>query len=713
MRPFVAVAGLSLAAFSSIFAQSSADSVSKHIDIEEISIQAVRTNAKLKDLPQKVELIRLREIKSSPAKDVGELLKINSSIDIIQYPGLLSSVGMRGFAPTTNNKYNALLVNGVPAGTRNISTLGLGNVSQIEILKGPFSSMYGSTAMSGVINIVTPRHKDSLHGSASVGMGSFMTSHSDVAAGGRIAGPVNFDFTASASNQGVDYTIGRNNILAMSATDLAIIDAKETNGSVFKNSKYSQVAGNLRLGVDIGKNWEIHFNQGLYTAKDVLSHGSYWAVYGDSKKDLFRYTERIEVEGRMGKHTLSFTPYLSHETADNYNEDSDTAFISTRGIFRTYGAVLYDRISIGKHSIVAGISNATDRNESERWSNDSTRTAPYTPDYSNTSNAAFLQTNFHFFEDKLHFAAGARLEQIDFSLYATDRMENVSAATEHYTSFNPNVGFKWNFLSWANIHGSWGTAFFAPDASNKAGNYINNGITYRGNPDLDPETSQTFDGGIGIAKRDIGVAFDATVFVTEHKKLISSVKIDPDGIIKSGDEYTSYANAQKADMTGLEIAASYDLGSLFEYRFSLKAYTNATFMLKTKVHINDTVTQDQKYVRKQNANFGLEYVMHNGLRFRANGRYIGSRIEDNWFSYYAQVRSELPALAQESQPEYAGKGLLHHPAFMVFDFSAHYDITNHFSCGATVSNLLDENYTEKDGYNMPGRAIMGKFTVRF
>lgn len=267
-------------------------------------------------------------------------------------------------------------------------------------------------------------------------------------------------------------------------------------------------------------------------------------------------------------------------------------------------------------------------------------------------------------------------------------------------------------MPWANLHSSWGTAFFAPDATNKAGDYTYNGTTYKGNPDLKPETSQTIDAGIGFSKRELGISFDATMFVTKHNDLITSNKVDPDGKKKSGDEYTTYINAQKADLQGIELQAAYDLGAIFDYRFSLKFYANATIMTKASMKINDTTTQDQKYVRKQNANFGIEYGCHKGIRIRLNGRYIGSRIEDNWFTYYP-VRTNLAALAQESQPQYTKLGQLKHPAFMVFDCSALYDVNTHFTLGLTLSNVLDENYTEKDGYNMPGRSITGKCVLKF
>ena len=57
--------------------------------------------------------------------------------------------------------------------------------------------------------------------------------------------------------------------------------------------------------------------------------------------------------------------------------------------------------------------------------------------------------------------------------------------------------------------------------------------------------------------------------------------------------------------------------------------------------------------------------------------------------------------------------ILRHPSSLIFDAYAYYTIGGKFRVGITASNLLDENYTEKDGYNMPGRSVMGNISVRF
>ncbi len=145
-------------------------------NLDEVVISASRTKAKLKELTAKVEVITNKAISQSNAKDLADLLKNNTSIDIVQYPGslFLSGIGMRGFAPSTTTKYVTILIDGVPAGTMNMSSLMLNGVEQVEILKGPFSSLYGSNAMGGLINIVPTQNKGKLTGNASFAYGSWI-----------------------------------------------------------------------------------------------------------------------------------------------------------------------------------------------------------------------------------------------------------------------------------------------------------------------------------------------------------------------------------------------------------------------------------------------------------------------------------------------------------------------------------------------------------
>ena len=223
----------------------------RRIDLEEVMIHATKTGALLKDLPNRVEVVTKRQIEASGINNLTDLLKNFVNVDVIEYPGYNSYFSIRGFKPT-EGKYTTVLIDGVPAGTTNMATLSLGDVEQVEVLKGPFSAMYGSDAMGGVVNIVTKRNKDKLTGGIKVAAGSYQTSKGAFHVGGRIYRGLSFDASFDYTAQARNYKIGDHNLLHMSATDKAIL-GKDTYGIKMNGSRHSGIAGKGRIGYDSGK----------------------------------------------------------------------------------------------------------------------------------------------------------------------------------------------------------------------------------------------------------------------------------------------------------------------------------------------------------------------------------------------------------------------------------------------------------------------------
>ena len=229
-----------------------------------------------------------------------------------------------------------------------------------------------------------------------------------------------------------------------------------------------------------------------------------------------------------------------------------------------------------------------------------------------------------------------------------------------------------------------------------------------GNPDLKPESSLTYDGGLNFTLPNKLLGIDVTYFKTEHNDKIIEYT--------SGDT-TSYKNANNSTMNGFELMFSSDIASLFTSKFKLELYTNFTFMidntvnetLKTKAGQDSTVTRDLLYTRKNNGNFGLSFDNKKGFTTRINARYIGTRLEKDNFS---TLRPGILKTDYYAKGGYTAKDkVLQNPDYLIFDYSVFYTIRK-AKFGITVSNIFDENYSEKDGYNMPGRMITGSLSYQ-
>jgi vitamin B12 transporter len=116
-------------------------------------------------------------IERSMAQDVGDLLRLEAGIDVAQSGGAgqPTSIFMRG----TNSNHTALLVDGVRINPGTLGVPAVQNIApelvdHIEIVKGPMSTLYGTDAIGGVINVIT-RHPDGVGADTSVGYGRYDT----------------------------------------------------------------------------------------------------------------------------------------------------------------------------------------------------------------------------------------------------------------------------------------------------------------------------------------------------------------------------------------------------------------------------------------------------------------------------------------------------------------------------------------------------------
>lgn len=692
----------------------------RHLNLSEVSVNASRVNAKMKDLPQKVDVITKRVIESSPAANMADLLKANGSVDIQQYSGINAGIGIRGFAASTSSKYAVILINGKPAGTENIASIDLNNVERVEILKGPFSAQYGSDAMGGVVNIVTKESTGDFGGNVNFEFGSCETFKESINIGGSLSNKIDFDLSYAVHSQGKDYKVGDNNLYDEDYAKI-ILD-KSTYGKRMENSQFQKQTLNARVGFDLSEDWRLNLNGSYFKGNDVETPGTFWHVYGMNSKDLERYTTGFDLTGKQGKHNFTFSPYYSKQKEKNFDIGND-GYGDTKYTYKNYGFQLNDAIQFDDHTLAVGIDNNSQKYESLNFTTTGSLESPFQPDYNNVATGLFSQFQMKFLDGKLNASIGARGDNIKFKTKANEFLANESSS-EDYWVFTKNIGVKYEFLEGLSVHSSWGDAFLAPSAFQVAGVYQTAFGKTVGNADLDPEKSNTWDLGFAYNNFKKGINFDFTYFDTHHTdKIVTNRGIDPDGVPYSGDEYDSFENVDKADMNGIEIVASYDFGALSDYDYSLRVYLNYTHIIdatEEKKQSNGTFAKSEMtFVRDNNASFGIEFDNLKGFSARLNGRYIGHRYENNYmfmadYSNYPNVtRMPINFNGDKVRPSVINDDILRHPVYYVFDLSANYEINKHYSIGFSMANLLDENYSEKDGYNMPGRMFIAKFGYKF
>ncbi|AQG79817.1 TonB-dependent receptor plug domain-containing protein [Spirosoma montaniterrae] len=142
--------------------------------LEEVVVTATRTERPMGALPMPVTVIEGKQIRQMGSLRLNDVLGEQTGLAIVTNHG--QGVQMQGFNPD----YTLILIDGEPlvgrtAGTLELSRLAVGNIKRIEIVKGPSSSLYGSEALAGVINIIT-ENPGQTRGSVSARYGANQTS---------------------------------------------------------------------------------------------------------------------------------------------------------------------------------------------------------------------------------------------------------------------------------------------------------------------------------------------------------------------------------------------------------------------------------------------------------------------------------------------------------------------------------------------------------
>jgi outer membrane receptor for ferrienterochelin and colicins len=132
-------------------------------DKDAVVITGTRNEIRQKNSPVRVEVINRDRIRSTSMSTLDDLLKEQNGIAMNGLVG--TGVQMMGLGPD----YTMILIDGQPmvgrtAGVLDLKRISVGNVERVEIVKGPMSSMYGSEALAGVINVITQRPADGFTG---------------------------------------------------------------------------------------------------------------------------------------------------------------------------------------------------------------------------------------------------------------------------------------------------------------------------------------------------------------------------------------------------------------------------------------------------------------------------------------------------------------------------------------------------------------------
>ncbi len=153
--------------------------------VEPVVVTATRTESPVEDVLASVDIIGSAELRRQPAADLGDLLRMRAGVEVARLggPGQQTSLFLRG----TDSNHVLVLVDGVRINPGTIGSAAIQNIApelieRVEIVKGPRSTLYGSDALGGVVNIIT-RRRTKGGATVQVGAGHYDSKSASINAG--------------------------------------------------------------------------------------------------------------------------------------------------------------------------------------------------------------------------------------------------------------------------------------------------------------------------------------------------------------------------------------------------------------------------------------------------------------------------------------------------------------------------------------------------
>lgn len=621
--------------------------------LEEVVVTAGRVKEKKKEITTNVTVITEEEIRNSSALDLGDLLAEKAIGHIQKYPDALTSVGIRGFRTETHGNdlmgHVLILLNGRRAGTGNVAKILTNNIERIEIIRGPASVQYGSAAMGGVVNVITKQGRDRPTGFVSGVLGSFDHEEWSIGGSGKVK---RFDFSGSFMRETMD-------------------DYDTASGKHYYNTGYKGKENySINLGFEFLPENRIgvifnRFNANHVGSPSCLSQNDLDDYIDEKNSSIDFIYDGGTTNGLFSWKVRYFDGQDENKWFDPLGSNPDFWDNGIPDEMKTDQKGAQAQVSLNHENLLVTTGCDWVNYEMENTWN------PKRTEYDNPS--CFMLARTKVLDQKLIISGGLRCDKYEV------KVEEPAGRTENDSNLSPRFGIAYLLTDCLKLRANYGEAFVMPAADQMAADYTFWGIHSLGNPDLKPEKSKTYEGGLDFSYRFFNSTL--TYFYTDFRD-----KIEP--ITKAGN-ISTWRNAGEATIEGVECEFSCDIGGFFEWNFEVKPYFNCTYLAKYR---DNETGLDLKYTSDLQVSYGITISDSKGLSANLNLAYTGKQKVDDWES------GAWPAPVVEKS------------GFTLANFTISKKILDYGKYGrcsirGEIQNLLDKDYEYVKGYPMPGRSF--------
>lgn len=651
--------------------------------VEDIVVTASGYAQNVKDAPATITVITADEIRQRSYTDITDVL-INVPGVHIQGGGVEQSIMIRGMSadytlflvdgrPQQDNQ--AFGLNGAQAGTPINFLPPLDSIERIEVVRGPASSLYGSDAIGGVINIITKRVVNEFGGSITseyirsghgndVTNDGFQTSLAlnvpllqDVLSF-QITGAIRLqdeaDFVGGGDSAAADPEFKRKNVGAKLNWRL-----NEANTFTFGGGHTSQ------------ERWH---NPGKSLAAGAA------ATYSETLRNNWFLTH----EGRYDR--FQWNSYLNYDTSENPTRVNAT---TGNGIgFDTLAANTQASWFLNRHTISVG---ANYRREELK---DGATNGINIPGFVVPTDVITMERSQYavFAEDNWQLTD-------DLALLLSGRFDDSDTFGSH---FSPKVYLVYNVTDHLSIKGGVTTGYKTPSLRSAATDFgsTSMGGVIIGDPTLKPETTINYEIGLSYSNRESGISGSLTVYKSEFEdKLLrtgriclQNVECVFNGVTYPAHQfgYTTYENVDTAELQGVEWTLDWKVRDNLTYRHSYTfAESEQTSGTNEGWPLNDIP----------------EHMFNASLTWQAS-------VKLNLWTQ-ANYRGETSGRAVSASG--SGTNGVKYPDYVFFNAGMVYQVSDDVRLNLGLYNVANEKVTPEDGfaYVLDGRRYSASLSVNF
>jgi len=540
---------------------------------EGIVVSATLIETPMNEIGSSVTVITEKEIERDQKRTLPDVLRTVPGLNVVQTggPGGKTSVFLRG----SNSNHTKVLLDGIDVndpsqdGVFDFGQVMTSDISQIEVLRGPQSSLYGSDAIGGVINIVTKTGEGPPQFTGRIEGGSFQTFNQSANVSGSVS---RFRYSFNVAHVLIDDT---------PVTPLDLLPP----GRERINDSYENITLSTKLGADLTDIFGVDF-VGRYTESTLFFTGEDFSFFPSvpaatqSEQNARQFFTRGEARLSLGAFQNRFgVGYTNYETTI---QAPDTGFgLPPENI--NHGDRLkfnwQGNIRLGKgYDLILGLEDQTDRLIDSPIS------------VENGNSAGFIELQSEMLPNLFVAASGRYDDNERFGGKATWRVAPAYLI--------PKSGTK--------LKASYGTGFKAPSLTQLFVSFP--AFNFFANPNLEPEESEGFDLGFEQSLAEERVLFGATYFHNDITNLIAP-----------NATFTSLENVGAATTEGVEIFLAVSLTERFKVRADY-TYTDA---------VDDTTGLELLRRPRHKASLNVVWIPIDRLTISATALYVGSQVDGN------------------------------------------------------------------------------------